>query len=61
MDTKSHTKYNITENITLTEKEAQIFKLFTDFIEDRKINTAIRVAGGWVRDKVASNYILLTF
>ncbi len=52
MDMKSHTKYNLVEKITLSEKEQEIFNLFTDFVQEKNIKTTIRVAGGWVRDKV---------
>lgn len=52
MVSKAHTTYTVNENISLTPKEEEIFNLFTTFIEENKVDTKIRVAGGWVRDKV---------
>jgi len=54
MEIESHTTYNIREKISLTEIEDNIFKIFTKFVEENKLKTTIRVAGGWVRDKVHS-------
>lgn len=45
-------KFQINPNISLTETEASIFKIITDFLADQKLKTTVRVAGGWVRDKV---------
>ncbi len=39
-------------HIHLTEKERELFSLFQDLILDKQLRTTIRVAGGWVRDKV---------
>ena len=47
------TKYNIKTDIELNPKEKDLFKLFTDFIKEKEVKTVIRVAGGWVRDKVS--------
>lgn len=38
--------------ITLNEKEQKVFKLVKDVVEENKLGTTCRVAGGWVRDKV---------
>ncbi len=54
----AHTKYQVNENITLTQKEKDIFSHFTNFVAEKKIPTVIRVAGGWVRDKVLQKRIL---
>lgn len=40
--------------ITLTEPERQLFVLLKKYRADTKRQTVIRVAGGWVRDKVRS-------
>jgi len=45
-------QYKVDINITLTELEKKIFKTFMDVVEENKLNTTLRVAGGWVRDKV---------
>eukprot|EP01155_Anaeramoeba_flamelloides_P042646 Anaeramoba_flamelloidesc36400_g1_i1.p1 GENE.c36400_g1_i1~~c36400_g1_i1.p1 ORF type:complete len:149 (+),score=16.21 c36400_g1_i1:43-489(+) len=38
--------------ITLTNQEKEIFKLMTSTITHHKLQTVVRVAGGWVRDKL---------
>ena len=38
--------------IKLTPSEQNIFNLLLDFRKHSNLNTIIRVAGGWVRDKV---------
>eukprot|EP01017_Pseudomicrothorax_dubius_P029971 TRINITY_DN3685_c0_g1_i3.p1 TRINITY_DN3685_c0_g1~~TRINITY_DN3685_c0_g1_i3.p1 ORF type:complete len:528 (+),score=131.40 TRINITY_DN3685_c0_g1_i3:60-1586(+) len=35
-----------------TEKEQRIFDLLKEFVEVKKLGTTVRVAGGWVRDKL---------
>jgi len=62
MEIENHTTYKITENISLTENEADIMNIFKNFVEQNKLKTTIRVAGGWVRDKVHlvfSEYLLI--
>jgi tRNA nucleotidyltransferase/poly(A) polymerase len=39
-------------NISLTEQEEQIFKTLLEVVEENDLGTTLRVAGGWVRDKV---------
>lgn len=39
--------------IALTDKETQIFSTLMDVVNANKLNTTLRVAGGWVRDKVS--------
>jgi len=36
----------------LTEKESYLIDLFKGFILEKKLSTVLRIAGGWVRDKV---------
>ena len=38
--------------INLTEKEEKIFAFMLEVLKDNKRNTTLRVAGGWVRDKL---------
>jgi hypothetical protein len=40
-------------NITLSEQEQKIFKTLMEVIEEHQLKTTLRVAGGWVRDKVS--------
>ncbi|XP_060197998.1 tRNA nucleotidyltransferase cca2-like [Lycium barbarum] len=42
----------VKENIDLTEKEEQIFKRLIQVVEHYNLGTQLRVAGGWVRDKL---------
>ena len=39
-------------NIQLTEKEEKIFSLLMEVVEENELSTTLRVAGGWVRDKM---------
>lgn len=41
-------------NITFTAEEEKIFKLLLEVCQENSLSTKIRVAGGWVRDKVRS-------
>ena len=49
-DMKKH--WTFQPEITLTEKEKSIFKFLLDAVHDNGKNTVLRVAGGWVRDKM---------
>jgi tRNA nucleotidyltransferase/poly(A) polymerase len=40
------------QEISLSEKEIQIFTTLREFMKEADLKTTIRVAGGWVRDKV---------
>jgi hypothetical protein len=42
--------------ISLNEYEAQLFKDLLHIVNDKKLGTTLRVAGGWVRDKVIFYY-----
>ncbi|XAR62671.1 CCA tRNA nucleotidyltransferase [Bertholletia excelsa] len=44
----------VRENIVLTDKEKQIFDRLLQVVRHFDLQTQLRVAGGWVRDKVAS-------
>jgi hypothetical protein len=43
---------NTLQEITLTPEEQELFDMFTAMIDDNKLGTTVRVAGGWVRDKL---------
>ncbi len=47
--------YQIKEDISLNQKEIQIFSLINNVLQKNNKNTICRVAGGWVRDKVNIN------
>jgi len=38
--------------IALTPEEKELFDMFATFVKDEKLGTTLRVAGGWVRDKL---------
>lgn len=42
----------VKDQIDLTENEGTIFRRLLDVVGHFKLNTQLRVAGGWVRDKV---------
>ncbi len=39
-------------NLPITEQEAQVFQFLKEVVEHFKLGSTLRVAGGWVRDKV---------
>lgn len=43
---------NTLNEIVLQPEEQELFEMFTTMIEDKKLGTTVRVAGGWVRDKL---------
>ena len=45
--------YQVDTNIKLTDLEKQIFQTLLETIKEHKLKTTLRVAGGWVRDKVS--------
>lgn len=42
----------LAESIKLSKEESDLFAMFRRMVEAEKLNTTIRVAGGWVRDKL---------
>ncbi|KAF8772470.1 hypothetical protein HU200_005726 [Digitaria exilis] len=42
----------VRESVNLTEKEERIFRLLLDVVRHFDLGTQLRVAGGWVRDKL---------
>ncbi|RWV95631.1 hypothetical protein GW17_00041731 [Ensete ventricosum] len=44
--------FTVKERIDLTKKEEKIFQRLLDVIRHFKLETQLRVAGGWVRDKI---------
>lgn len=49
----------VLESIQLTEQEEEIFKELVATLQHFGLDTELRVAGGWVRDKV--NFLFLAF
>lgn len=49
-------KLNIVDNITLLPQEEKIFTILKDAAALSEKPVVMRVAGGWVRDKVYSHY-----
>ncbi len=45
-------KLQVKDIIDLTANEKDLFCLFTTFVQEENLNSILRVAGGWVRDKV---------
>ncbi|TNV82489.1 hypothetical protein FGO68_gene295 [Halteria grandinella] len=45
-------QYRVDINITLTDKERQIFDTLMELVTEQELKTTLRVAGGWVRDKI---------
>jgi hypothetical protein len=46
----------VRESVELTEKEEKIFGRLLDVVRHFSLGTQVRVAGGWVRDKVKLNW-----
>ena len=40
------------DGVKLTDKEKSIFDFLLQVLNEHKLNTTLRVAGGWVRDKL---------
>lgn len=51
-DKQSVPSVELKENIELTEKERKIFDRLLSTLRYCNLDTQLRVAGGWVRDKV---------
>lgn len=45
-------KLNLKPDILVTSEEERLFKTLGKVVDDFKLNTTVRVAGGWVRDKL---------
>lgn len=44
-------------HIPLTIEEKNLFEMFRKFVTDKKLTTTVRVAGGWVRDKIMNTIV----
>ena len=44
--------FSLTQNFALTPDEEELFQLVDETLAFHKSNTVVRVAGGWVRDKL---------
>ena len=42
----------IVPDIVLTDQEKRLFKMFREVVKNNNLNTTVRVAGGWVRDRL---------
>ena len=51
--------YRSDVTIALTEKEKEVFSILLKANQELNLNSTLRVAGGWVRDKVFSSSLLL--
>ncbi len=43
--------------IQLTSDEQNLFEMFRKFVKEKKLTTTVRVAGGWVRDKIMNTIV----
>lgn len=48
----SSTDINTLNKIILQPEEQELFEMFTTMIEEKNLGTTVRIAGGWVRDKL---------
>lgn len=55
------TNYVLVDKIQLTPQEIELFNMFTTFVNEENLNIVLRVAGGWVRDKVSKKRSSITF
>ena len=44
-------------SLTLSEKESTLFKILLEANSDLQLHSTLRVAGGWVRDKVHFQFV----
>ncbi len=49
---KDFKAYTVDTNLSLTDQERMIFDTLLGIVKDNQLKTTLRVAGGWVRDKV---------
>jgi tRNA nucleotidyltransferase/poly(A) polymerase len=52
--TNPYKKFQINKEIQITPLEQKIFDELMDVVKDHQLKTTLRVAGGWVRDKVSN-------
>ncbi|CEL95753.1 unnamed protein product [Vitrella brassicaformis CCMP3155] len=50
--TEVPSKSQLCQDLRLTETEESLFELLLNAVEDKGLDTTLRVAGGWVRDKL---------
>jgi tRNA nucleotidyltransferase/poly(A) polymerase len=43
--------------IELNSDEEKLFDMFRDFVKEKRLTTTVRVAGGWVRDKIMNTIV----
>ena len=44
-------------HIKLTSDEQNLFEMFREFVKEKQLTTTVRVAGGWVRDKIMNTIV----
>lgn len=50
------TSYTVNQEISLTVKEKEIFDFMIEVLKENDKKTTLRVAGGWVRDKLLGQH-----
>lgn len=52
MESLQRDAYHVNTDIKLNDLETKILSTLMEVVKENNLNTTIRVAGGWVRDKV---------
>eukprot|EP00339_Tiarina_fusa_P007177 CAMPEP_0117045854 /NCGR_PEP_ID=MMETSP0472-20121206/31727_1 /TAXON_ID=693140 ORGANISM="Tiarina fusus, Strain LIS" /NCGR_SAMPLE_ID=MMETSP0472 /ASSEMBLY_ACC=CAM_ASM_000603 /LENGTH=83 /DNA_ID=CAMNT_0004758025 /DNA_START=49 /DNA_END=296 /DNA_ORIENTATION=- len=50
-----NTNFTLQEKINITPSEKELFEFLLSVVENNQTKTVMRVAGGWVRDKLMGN------
>jgi len=58
INNKMESKVPIATKIALSEYEQKLFSDLVNIVSTKKLGTTLRVAGGWVRDKVIFKKII---
>ena len=54
---KVKSEHRVDIDINISDKEREIFDTLMKVVHDNDLKTTLRVAGGWVRDKVSMIYL----
>jgi len=54
---KSFNVFPVKEKPLLTENEKSLFDLLKSYVQEEGLKSTLRVAGGWVRDKVKKPFL----
>ena len=60
MDRPEVVRVHASELIELTEHETELFQELVNAVQAKGLSTVIRVAGGWVRDKVKDRSLVFS-